>query len=58
MALDGVDEFLSSCVATTSAWPHKPTAFEFHATDGRSWRLTVDGDGDGDGARSTRDRSR
>lgn len=35
---------------TTSAWPHKPTAFDFHATEGRSWRLTADGDG----ARTTR----
>ncbi|MET8164159.1 maleylpyruvate isomerase family mycothiol-dependent enzyme [Streptomyces sp. NPDC005329] len=50
VALDGVDEFLSTCVATTSAWPHKPTAFDFHAAEGHSWRLTVDGDG----ARSTR----
>ncbi|MEU1498363.1 maleylpyruvate isomerase family mycothiol-dependent enzyme [Streptomyces sp. NPDC005732] len=45
VALDGVEEFLSTCVATTSAWPHKPTAFDFHATGGHSWRLTVDGDG-------------
>ncbi|WP_327181469.1 maleylpyruvate isomerase family mycothiol-dependent enzyme [Streptomyces sp. NBC_01334] len=45
VALDGVEEFLSTCVATTSAWPHKPTAFDFHATEGHSWRLTVDGDG-------------
>ncbi|MGW0083167.1 maleylpyruvate isomerase family mycothiol-dependent enzyme [Streptomyces sp. NPDC003393] len=45
VALDGVEEFLSTCVATTSAWPHKPTAFDFHATEGRSWRLTVDGAG-------------
>jgi uncharacterized protein (TIGR03083 family) len=50
VALDGVDEFLSTCCATPSAWPHKPTAFTFHATEGHSWRLTVDGDG----ARSTR----
>ena len=50
VALDGVEEFLFTCVATTSAWPHKPTAFDFHATEGYSWRLTVDGDG----ARSTR----
>ncbi|MFD7461269.1 MULTISPECIES: maleylpyruvate isomerase N-terminal domain-containing protein [unclassified Streptomyces] len=49
-ALDGVDEFLSTCCATRSPWPHKPTAFDFHATEGHSWRLTVDGDG----ARSTR----
>ncbi|MDG5807637.1 maleylpyruvate isomerase family mycothiol-dependent enzyme [Streptomyces ossamyceticus] len=45
VALDGVDEFLSTCCATTAAWPHKPTAFDFHATEGSSWRLTVDGDG-------------
>lgn len=50
VALDGVEEFLFTCVATPSAWPHKPTAFDFHTTEGRSWRLTVDGDG----ARSTR----
>ncbi|MFJ8541505.1 maleylpyruvate isomerase N-terminal domain-containing protein [Streptomyces sp. NPDC093586] len=50
VALDGVEEFLFTCVATTSAWPHRPTAFDFHAAEGLSWRLTVDGDG----ARSTR----
>ncbi|MFF1452153.1 maleylpyruvate isomerase family mycothiol-dependent enzyme [Streptomyces sp. NPDC058274] len=49
-AVDGVEEFLSTCCATTSPWPHKPTAFDFHATEGHSWRLTVDGTG----ARSTR----
>ncbi|MEZ0064776.1 uncharacterized protein (TIGR03083 family) [Streptacidiphilus sp. MAP12-20] len=50
VALDGLEDFLSTCCATPSAWPHKPTAFDFHATEGHSWRLTVDGDG----ARSTR----
>ncbi|MEV7241449.1 maleylpyruvate isomerase family mycothiol-dependent enzyme [Streptomyces sp. NPDC093248] len=45
VALDGAEEFLSSCCATTSAWPHKPAVFDFHATEGRSWRLTTDGDG-------------
>ncbi|MFJ8825453.1 maleylpyruvate isomerase family mycothiol-dependent enzyme [Streptomyces sp. NPDC102467] len=45
VALDGVEEFLFTCVATPSAWPHKPTAFDFHTAEGRSWRLTVDGDG-------------
>ncbi|WP_328606930.1 maleylpyruvate isomerase family mycothiol-dependent enzyme [Amycolatopsis sp. NBC_00345] len=50
VALDGLEEFLFTCCATTSAWPHKPTAFDFHTTEGRSWRFTVDGDG----ARSTR----
>lgn len=50
VALDGVEEFLFTVCATPIAWPHKPTAFDFHAAEGRSWRLTVDGDG----ARSTR----
>ncbi|MFC7219654.1 maleylpyruvate isomerase family mycothiol-dependent enzyme [Streptomyces polyrhachis] len=45
VALDGVEEFLFTVCATRSPWPHKPTAFDFHATEGRSWRLTVDGDG-------------
>ncbi|MDL2076295.1 maleylpyruvate isomerase family mycothiol-dependent enzyme [Streptomyces sp. GXMU-J15] len=45
VALDGVDEFLSTCCATTAAWPHKPTAFDFHTTEGFSWRLTVDANG-------------
>ncbi|WP_205303960.1 hypothetical protein [Nonomuraea montanisoli] len=43
--LDGVDEFLSTCVATTSAWPHKPAAVDFHASEGRSWRLSLSADG-------------
>ncbi|MFD0280041.1 maleylpyruvate isomerase family mycothiol-dependent enzyme [Kitasatospora sp. NPDC127111] len=45
VALDGLEEFLFTCVATPSAWPHEPTTFDFHAAEGRSWRLTVDGDG-------------
>ncbi|WP_053748827.1 maleylpyruvate isomerase family mycothiol-dependent enzyme [Streptomyces sp. MMG1533] len=49
-ALDGVEDFLSTCCATPSAWPHKAAALDFHATEGRSWRLTLNGDG----ARSTR----
>ncbi|MGC0334311.1 uncharacterized protein (TIGR03083 family) [Streptomyces sp. SAI-170] len=49
-ALDGVDEFLTMCCATPSAWPHQPAAVEFHAGEGSSWRLTLDADG----ARSTR----
>ncbi|MFG2076416.1 maleylpyruvate isomerase family mycothiol-dependent enzyme [Nonomuraea maritima] len=45
VALDGVDEFLSTCVATTSAWPHKPAVIDFHASEGRSWRLSLSADG-------------
>ena len=45
VALDGVDEFLTTCVATTSAWPHKPAVINYHATDGRSWRIWLSADG-------------
>ncbi|GAA2214271.1 maleylpyruvate isomerase family mycothiol-dependent enzyme [Nonomuraea monospora] len=50
VALDGVEEFLFTCVATTSAWPHKPATVDFHASEGRSWRLSLSADG----ARTTR----
>ncbi|MFF0304776.1 maleylpyruvate isomerase family mycothiol-dependent enzyme [Streptomyces sp. NPDC004562] len=50
VTLDGVDEFLSTCIATPAAWPHKPATIDFHATGGPSWRLTLDADG----ARATR----
>jgi uncharacterized protein (TIGR03083 family) len=48
-ALDGVEEFLSTCVAWTLPWPHEAAAVDFHVTEGRSWRLSVTADG----ARST-----
>lgn len=44
-ALDGVDEFLSTCCAGTYAWPHEPSAVDYHATEGRSWRLSLSADG-------------
>ncbi|MEU8790908.1 maleylpyruvate isomerase family mycothiol-dependent enzyme [Streptomyces sp. NPDC048643] len=40
-ALDGVDEFLSTCCSGPDAWPHKPCAVDYRATEGRSWRLTL-----------------
>ncbi|MEV4626812.1 maleylpyruvate isomerase family mycothiol-dependent enzyme [Micromonospora sp. NPDC049523] len=45
VALDGVEEFLATCCATTVAWPHKPAALDFHAAEGRSWRLALSADG-------------
>lgn len=42
VALDGVDEFLSACCATTHAWPHEPAVVDYH---GRSWRLRLSADG-------------
>jgi uncharacterized protein (TIGR03083 family) len=45
VALDGVDEFLTTCVATAAPWPHKPAVVDYHATEGRSWRLWLSADG-------------
>jgi len=45
VALDGVDEFLATCCATTSPWPHRPATVDYHATEGRSWRLALSADG-------------
>ncbi|MET9921729.1 maleylpyruvate isomerase family mycothiol-dependent enzyme [Streptomyces sp. NPDC006435] len=44
-ALDGVEDFLFTCCATPSAWPHKPATIDFRATEGRSWRLSLSADG-------------
>ncbi|WP_245601724.1 maleylpyruvate isomerase family mycothiol-dependent enzyme [Hamadaea tsunoensis] len=41
VALDGVDEFLTTRCAGTEPWPHKPVVVDYHATEGRSWRLWV-----------------
>ncbi|MEU8242650.1 maleylpyruvate isomerase family mycothiol-dependent enzyme [Actinoplanes missouriensis] len=45
VALDGVDEFLATCAATTVAWPHEPAVVDHHATEGRSWRLFLNAEG-------------
>ncbi|WP_329404033.1 maleylpyruvate isomerase N-terminal domain-containing protein [Streptomyces melanogenes] len=50
VALDGVEEFLFTCIATPSAWPHEAVLVDLHATEGRSWRLSLSADG----ARTTR----
>jgi len=39
VALDGVEEFLATCCAATSAWPHEPAVVDYHAVEGRSWRV-------------------
>jgi uncharacterized protein (TIGR03083 family) len=41
VALDGVEEFLFTCCATSVPWPHEPAVVDFHATEGRSWRLRL-----------------
>lgn len=40
-ALDGVDEFLTTCCEGTDPWPHEAAVIDFHATEGRSWRLSL-----------------
>ena len=45
VALDGVEEFLATCNATTSPWPHDPATLDYVVTEGRAWRLYLDGDG-------------
>ena len=41
LALDGVDEFLTTRCAGTEPWPHEPVVVDYHAAEGRSWRLWV-----------------
>jgi uncharacterized protein (TIGR03083 family) len=50
VALDGVEEFLSTCCAWAARWPHGAAVVDFHAAEGRSWRLTLSAGG----ARATR----
>jgi uncharacterized protein (TIGR03083 family) len=45
VAVEGVDEFLTTVAATSVPWPFKPATIDVHATEGRSWRLTLNADG-------------
>ncbi|MFS0693035.1 maleylpyruvate isomerase family mycothiol-dependent enzyme [Streptomyces nitrosporeus] len=45
VALDGVEEFLFTCCAWSGVWPHEPAVVDYHASEGRSWRFTVEADG-------------
>jgi hypothetical protein len=45
VAVEGVDEFLTTVAATSVPWPFKPATIDLHATEGGSWRLTLDADG-------------
>jgi len=44
-AVDGVEEFLATCAATPTAWPHEAVVLDFHVTEGRSWRLSLSAEG-------------
>ncbi|GLF94958.1 maleylpyruvate isomerase family mycothiol-dependent enzyme [Streptomyces yaizuensis] len=45
IAIDGVAEFLDTCNSTPAAWPHEPATIHYHATEGPSWLLALDGTG-------------
>ncbi|MFJ8039075.1 maleylpyruvate isomerase family mycothiol-dependent enzyme [Kitasatospora sp. NPDC096147] len=45
IALDGVEEFLETCVATDTPWPHQAATGDFETAEGPTWRLTLDAAG-------------
>ncbi|MDR6905494.1 uncharacterized protein (TIGR03083 family) [Agromyces sp. 3263] len=45
IALDGFDDCQFTLCATTVAWPHDPAIVDYHAIEGRSWRLRLSRDG-------------
>jgi uncharacterized protein (TIGR03083 family) len=45
VALDGVEEFLFTVGTTTVPWPHERAVADYHATEGRSWRHSLDAGG-------------
>lgn len=45
IALDGFDDCQFTLCATTVAWPHDPAIVDYHAVEGRSWRLRLSPDG-------------
>ena len=45
VALDGVEDFLFTICATTSAWPHDPAVVDYRTTEGRAWRVRLSADG-------------
>ena len=53
VALDGVEEFLSTSCAGTYAWPYEPCTVEYQATEGPAWRLSLSADEVGLTRRST-----
>ncbi|MHC5903469.1 maleylpyruvate isomerase mycothiol-dependent enzyme family protein [Streptomyces sp. S6] len=45
IAVDGVHEFLTTCCATSSPWPHTPATLDFRTLEGETWRLTLSDEG-------------
>jgi uncharacterized protein (TIGR03083 family) len=44
-ALDGVDEFLTTCCEGTEPWPHEAGVIDFQIAEGPSWRVSLSDDG-------------
>ena len=45
VAVDGVEEFLLTCCATTSPWPHDDATCDYRVKEGRSWRVRLNSAG-------------
>jgi uncharacterized protein (TIGR03083 family) len=45
VALDGIEEFLSTSCSGTAAWPHEPATVDYVAEEGSAWRLTLSASG-------------
>ncbi|AXO38118.1 maleylpyruvate isomerase N-terminal domain-containing protein [Micromonospora sp. B006] len=45
VALDGVEDFLFTCCATTVPWPYEPAVLDYHLTEGGWWRVRLSPDG-------------
>lgn len=45
VAVDGVEEFQLTCCATTVPWPFEAAILDYHAIEGRSWRVWLSADG-------------
>lgn len=45
VAVDGIEEFLSTCGTTTVAWPYEAATVDVRVIDGPTWRVTLSADG-------------
>jgi hypothetical protein len=45
VAVEGIDEFLTTVSATTVPWPFKPATIDLRTIEGRACRLTLNADG-------------
>ncbi|MBT0768434.1 maleylpyruvate isomerase N-terminal domain-containing protein [Kineosporia sp. J2-2] len=45
LAVDGAEEFLFTCCATSSPWPYRPAVVDYQVTEGVTWRLWLSSEG-------------